>query len=131
MLLSFLYEPKLEHGCCWISTAYKQTSIKYRDLVAETSTIPNAINWAKLHGLLHKEESVLCQTAEGICVVARHDVSVGLQWRCTYGKRVGYRIGTFSEQSHFYRFLKLLIFCITGQSFEELTCMHVNCRSAC
>ena len=34
------------------------TNIKYRDLVAETSTLPNAINWGKITVYYHSEEYV-------------------------------------------------------------------------
>ena len=88
------------------------TDIKYRDLVALTSTVPNAIQWAKAHGLLHQVR--ICPVrncGRNMREVARIDIKDGLMWRCTCGKRIGYRVGTFFEHSHL-SISQVIVYCI-------------------
>ena len=102
------------------------TNIKYRDLVAETSTIPNAINWGKNHGLLPQRR--ICPNCQRLMrEVTRRDVQDGLIWRCARpcGKRIGFRIGTFFEHSHLS--IPQIIDIICHWSFEDLSCANQIC----
>ena len=92
------------------------TNIKHRDLASETSTIPNAINWAKNHGLLPQRR--ICPNCQRLMrEVTRRDVQDGLTWRCARpcGKRIGFRIGTFLSIP-IYLFRRLSISFIIGHS---------------
>jgi transposase-like protein len=95
------------------------TNIKYRDLVAATSNNDDAIAWAKTHGLLPVRKICICGNV--MSESERHDVKDGLQWRCPRPcrRRVGYRVGTFFENSHLS--IQAVIDIIYNWAFEELS----------
>ena len=71
-------------------------NLKYKDLVADTSNLQNAINWAENQDLLPQQN--ICPICQRFMV----ETAGNAQWRCPRPcrKRIGYRVDTFFEHSH-------------------------------